>query len=303
MRSPRRSASSPTASAAGRCCSPASRAGGEPRRARLSRIDRAGLRRRGALRAASGLTQGVLSALVADLAPADLRGTAFGVFHLVSGIAMVGTLAAGVVWDAWSSSAMFWSPRLSLSPASPARRLPTGNVMRSWAERYRGNCRRQPRKKPTSQSLHPGFSPGGICWSPAAAPASASPPPANSPPWARGSRSPRGQRVQAWLAWRNELCNSACRCADAGDTRRGAGDAVRRSGGAPCLLISWANNAGEIGAAPASASCCATISISSAPGRRAWSRQAVPRPQRAPDREHRVLRYRGMPPMSPPPTR
>ena len=54
------------------------------------------------------LTQGLLAALVADLAPADLRGTAFGIFHLVSGIAMVGTLAAGFLWDAWSSSAMFW---------------------------------------------------------------------------------------------------------------------------------------------------------------------------------------------------
>ena len=54
------------------------------------------------------LTQGLLAALVADLAPADLRGTAFGVFHLVSGIAMVGTLTAGFLWDVWSSSAMFW---------------------------------------------------------------------------------------------------------------------------------------------------------------------------------------------------
>ncbi len=54
------------------------------------------------------LTQGLLAALVADLAPAGLRGTAFGVFHLVSGIAMAGTLAAGFLWDLWSSSAMFW---------------------------------------------------------------------------------------------------------------------------------------------------------------------------------------------------
>jgi MFS family permease len=36
-----------------------------------------------------GLTQGLLSALVADTAPAQLRGTAFGVFNLVSGIAML----------------------------------------------------------------------------------------------------------------------------------------------------------------------------------------------------------------------
>ncbi len=36
-----------------------------------------------------GLTQGLLAALVADTAPDNLRGTAFGVFNLVSGIAML----------------------------------------------------------------------------------------------------------------------------------------------------------------------------------------------------------------------
>ena len=48
-----------------------------------------------------GLTQGVLAALVADAAPKALRGTAFGVFHLVSGLAiLIGSTAAGIVWDA-----------------------------------------------------------------------------------------------------------------------------------------------------------------------------------------------------------
>ena len=43
-----------------------------------------------------GITQAVLSALVADLAPVELRGTAFGMFHLVSGLAiLVGSIAAG----------------------------------------------------------------------------------------------------------------------------------------------------------------------------------------------------------------
>jgi MFS family permease len=41
-----------------------------------------------------GATQGLLSVLVADAAPADLRGTAFGVFNLVSGLAL---LAASVL--------------------------------------------------------------------------------------------------------------------------------------------------------------------------------------------------------------
>lgn len=54
------------------------------------------------------LTQGLLATLVADMAPAGQRGTAFGIFHFVSGVAMLGTWAAGGVWDAWGASAMFW---------------------------------------------------------------------------------------------------------------------------------------------------------------------------------------------------
>ncbi len=47
-----------------------------------------------------GLTQGLLSAMVADAAPAELRGTAFGVFNLVSGVAMLAaSVVAGALWD------------------------------------------------------------------------------------------------------------------------------------------------------------------------------------------------------------
>ena len=47
-----------------------------------------------------GLTQGLLAALVADVAPASLRGTAFGVFNLATGAALlVASWAAGVLWD------------------------------------------------------------------------------------------------------------------------------------------------------------------------------------------------------------
>lgn len=47
-----------------------------------------------------GLTQGLLSALVADTAPAELRGTAFGVFNLVTGTALfVASVVAGGLWD------------------------------------------------------------------------------------------------------------------------------------------------------------------------------------------------------------
>ena len=55
-----------------------------------------------------GVTQGVLSALIADLAPPALRGTAFGVFHMVSGVAVLaGSLGAGALWDAVGPSAVF----------------------------------------------------------------------------------------------------------------------------------------------------------------------------------------------------
>lgn len=53
-----------------------------------------------------GATQGLLSALVADVAPADLRGTAFGVFNLVSGAALLAaSVIAGGLWT-WAGPAM-----------------------------------------------------------------------------------------------------------------------------------------------------------------------------------------------------
>ena len=43
-----------------------------------------------------GMTQGLLATMVADTAPAELRGTAFGLFNLVSGVAMlVASVVAG----------------------------------------------------------------------------------------------------------------------------------------------------------------------------------------------------------------
>lgn len=46
------------------------------------------------------MTQGLLTTMVADTAPADLRGTAFGFFNLMSGLALlVASTLAGVLWD------------------------------------------------------------------------------------------------------------------------------------------------------------------------------------------------------------
>ena len=57
-----------------------------------------------------GLTQGLLSALVAAAAPADLRGTAFGVFNLVCGVALlVASGLAGWLWDAFGPRFTFYA--------------------------------------------------------------------------------------------------------------------------------------------------------------------------------------------------
>lgn len=55
-----------------------------------------------------GLSQGLFAALVADTAPEHLRGTAFGVFHLVSGAALfLASLIAGLLWQSLGSSFTF----------------------------------------------------------------------------------------------------------------------------------------------------------------------------------------------------
>lgn len=57
-----------------------------------------------------GLTQGVLAAMMADATPQHLRGTAFGMFSLASGIAMlVASLIAGSLWDRFGASATFYA--------------------------------------------------------------------------------------------------------------------------------------------------------------------------------------------------
>jgi MFS family permease len=67
-----------------------------------------------------GFTQGLLSAMVAHAAPPDLRGTAFGVFNLASGVAMLAASAlAGGLWHYVGPAATFWAGAL-LAAASAA---------------------------------------------------------------------------------------------------------------------------------------------------------------------------------------
>lgn len=53
-------------------------------------------------------TQGLLSKLVADTAPAALLGTGFGIFNLVSGLALLlASVIAGFLWSVFGASATF----------------------------------------------------------------------------------------------------------------------------------------------------------------------------------------------------
>ena len=57
-----------------------------------------------------GITQGLLATMVADTAPADLRGTAYGFFNLMSGVAMLFASAlAGLLWDKAGAPATFYA--------------------------------------------------------------------------------------------------------------------------------------------------------------------------------------------------
>ena len=55
-----------------------------------------------------GSTQGLLAVMVADTAPPDLRGTAYGFFNLVSGLALLAaSVIAGLLWDGFGAPATF----------------------------------------------------------------------------------------------------------------------------------------------------------------------------------------------------
>jgi MFS family permease len=60
-----------------------------------------------------GATQGLLAAIVAETAPEDLRGTAFGVFNLMSGVALLAaSVIAGALWTYFSPAISFYAGAL-----------------------------------------------------------------------------------------------------------------------------------------------------------------------------------------------
>jgi MFS family permease len=56
-----------------------------------------------------GFTQGILATMIVDVAPAEYRGTAFGVFNLASGLALLAaSVLAGLLWDWQGPAWTFW---------------------------------------------------------------------------------------------------------------------------------------------------------------------------------------------------
>jgi MFS family permease len=55
-----------------------------------------------------GFTQGLLTTMIADKAPAELRGTAFGMYNLLTGLALLAaSIIAGALWDQVGPKATF----------------------------------------------------------------------------------------------------------------------------------------------------------------------------------------------------
>jgi MFS family permease len=79
-----------------------------------------------------GITQGLLATMVADTAPADLRGTAYGVFNLVSGLAMfIASALAGLLWDQWGVRSSFIAGGIFGLVALAALLLSSGAIRRT----------------------------------------------------------------------------------------------------------------------------------------------------------------------------
>ncbi len=82
-----------------------------------------------------GFTQGLLAALVADAAPAELRGTAYGMFNLVTGLAMLAaSVIAGALWDSlgptWTFLAGAGFAVATIAGLVPVRRRLVGQAAR-----------------------------------------------------------------------------------------------------------------------------------------------------------------------------
>ncbi len=83
------------------------------------------------------MTQGLLATMVADTAPENLRGTAYGFFNLMSGLAMlVASAVAGLLWDRLGASFTFLAgigfsvAALGMLALKPVQKIRQSNLMR-----------------------------------------------------------------------------------------------------------------------------------------------------------------------------
>jgi MFS family permease len=77
-----------------------------------------------------GITQGLLATMVANTAPEDLRGTAYGFFNLVSGVAMlIASATAGLLWDRFGASFTFYAGAVFAALAL------IGLFLKAWRQR------------------------------------------------------------------------------------------------------------------------------------------------------------------------
>ena len=78
-----------------------------------------------------GFTQGLLATLVADAAPAELRGTAFGIFNLTAGVALLAaSVLAGALWD-WGGHQMTFLAGAAFALLAGLSLLPLRKRLRS----------------------------------------------------------------------------------------------------------------------------------------------------------------------------
>ncbi|MCI0379101.1 MAG: MFS transporter [Gemmataceae bacterium] len=81
-----------------------------------------------------GLTQGLLAAMVADTAPAELRGSAFGLFHFVNGAAAIAaSLLAGGLWQ-------WYGPTLTFLAGAIFSAVALGGLL-TWRSRFMTDTR------------------------------------------------------------------------------------------------------------------------------------------------------------------
>ena len=81
-----------------------------------------------------GMTQGLLAAMVADTAPEDMRGTAFGCFNFVSGVAvLLASVVAGLLWDRFGAEQTY----LAGAARSGSSRSPASRCIGSSLDLYR----------------------------------------------------------------------------------------------------------------------------------------------------------------------